>query len=504
MSRKTGGTSFAPVGEVQACSETLVLKQIRLTGLTHEEQEETTKEAHIMLSLDEHENVVKHHVSFIEAGALNIVMEYCSGGDLGKLIRETKNAGGRFSEKFIWQVFIDACSALHHLHKNRVLHRDIKPENVFLDSDSRAKLGDLGLGRLLGPNSKHAQSTVGTPLYFSPELCREELYDERSDVWALGCLVYQMAVLEPPFVAQNPIALAQKIVCSDFKPLPKHYSSDLTFLVSRMLEKDARRRPNTAQLLQYGPVKIYLIQDRMRRREQELKSRFNQREIELNRKISDLEKRLHASQDEVRQMRQSHDEHVARLCKKQTESDRRAKELEARIGKAHGKLSQRRPCIKEACDNLCVAALACLDISGEPGHARTPLQARVHYPSSYSPAGRAAQPPGSRGNRASPVSSATLKKKGNAPSQGKSKPSPGKERTFAAGSGAKGAKFVRTAKARLQDKENLNDDVSLLPKRNLFPATPVPSQSPLKTLGPARRVPTNFVVTDEDDSLYLV
>jgi serine/threonine protein kinase len=79
------------------------------------------------------------------------------------------------------------------LHQKRILHRDIKARNIFLDSELNVKIGDLGLGRELGPASRFAYTAVGTPLYFSPEMCQEERYNEKCDVWALGCLIYEMS-----------------------------------------------------------------------------------------------------------------------------------------------------------------------------------------------------------------------------------------------------------------------------------------------------------------------
>ncbi len=320
-------------GGASGSGRELVLKQVRLDGLSAQEQEETTREAHLMLNIDEHANIVKHYVSFIEEGYLNMVMEYCAGGDLAKLIRETAGRGELFSETFIWRVFVQVCLALQHLHANRVLHRDIKPDNVFLDAEGRVKVGDLGLGRLMSSQTRHARSTVGTPLYFSPELCKEDSYDERSDVWALGCLVYQMAALRPPFVAKSPIALAHKIVNAPPKPLPPRYSSDLHFVVHRMLEKEARDRPNVAQLLNYGPTKIHLMEDRMVEWEKQLLAQCARREedllAQLARRDLDLEALRRTREEDLEALRHARDDRLAAL-RRADAADARAEELEAK------------------------------------------------------------------------------------------------------------------------------------------------------------------------------
>ena len=81
----------------------------------------------------------------------------------------------------------------------KILHRDLKPGNIFLDESKNAKLGDFGLARVMNQESMYAQTNVGTPYYMSPEQIKEQKYNEQSDIWSLGCLVYEMAALRPPF-----------------------------------------------------------------------------------------------------------------------------------------------------------------------------------------------------------------------------------------------------------------------------------------------------------------
>ena len=112
-------------------------------------------------------------------------------------------------EETLWNFLIQICQGLKYLHQKRILHRDIKPRNIFLDAHGNIKIGDMGLGRALGPQSVFAYTGVGTPLYFSPELCQEQPYNQKSDIWAFGCLMYELACLDPPFKASNQIALAK-------------------------------------------------------------------------------------------------------------------------------------------------------------------------------------------------------------------------------------------------------------------------------------------------------
>ncbi len=104
---------------------------------------------------------------------------------------------------------IQISQGLKYLHDKRILHRDLKPQNIFLDEEDNIKIGDMGLGKILGPQTNYAYTAVGTPLYFSPQLCEEIPYDNKSDIWAFGCLMYELTSLRPPFVATNQLALAK-------------------------------------------------------------------------------------------------------------------------------------------------------------------------------------------------------------------------------------------------------------------------------------------------------
>ena len=102
------------------------------------------------------------------------------------------------------------CLGLQYLHANRVLHRDIKSANIFLDAQNHLKLGDLGVAKQLVQTFAH--TTVGTPYYMSPELVEEKPYNHKSDIWALGCVLYEMCTQTYPFNAKNFPELGLKIL----------------------------------------------------------------------------------------------------------------------------------------------------------------------------------------------------------------------------------------------------------------------------------------------------
>lgn len=122
---------------------------------------------------------------------------------------------------------------------------DVKCENIFLTDGGLAKLGDLGVAKLLSSHSNFAQTLVGTPFYLSPELCENRPYNERSDVWALGCVLYEMLTLRHPFDATSQAALFVKIVRGNCALCCLRPS--LSFLLSHMSPPHHRpRRPLAA------------------------------------------------------------------------------------------------------------------------------------------------------------------------------------------------------------------------------------------------------------------
>lgn len=187
-------------------------------------------------------------------------MEYCAGGDLAQLIqdRKQKRLAGRLNsmlpQEFILKVFYQLLQALKELHQNqqgKILHRYLKPANVFLTSAmGDVKLGDFGLARVLSSEVSMAISYVGTPYYMSPEQVAKMRYNESSDVWSLGCLIYELCALHPPFTAKDQKELYGKIKKGEFRRIPHAYSDELFTTLSSMLKQNPELRPSVQSLLQ--------------------------------------------------------------------------------------------------------------------------------------------------------------------------------------------------------------------------------------------------------------
>ncbi|XP_033112645.1 serine/threonine-protein kinase Nek4-like isoform X2 [Anneissia japonica] len=145
--------------------------------------------------------------------------------------------------------FVQVVLAVQYIHSQKILHRDLKTQNVFVTKMGLVKLGDFGIAKSLDQTLDKASTCVGTPCYLSPELCQDIPYNSKSDVWALGCLLYEMCAFQPAFDASNLISLFYKIVKCEHSEIPEEYSEQLVTLVNSILIKDPDKRPSANTLL---------------------------------------------------------------------------------------------------------------------------------------------------------------------------------------------------------------------------------------------------------------
>ncbi|XP_052046667.1 serine/threonine-protein kinase Nek10 isoform X4 [Apodemus sylvaticus] len=196
-----------------------------------------------------HPNVVRYYKTFLENDRLYIVMELIEGAPLGEHFSSLKEKHHHFSEERLWKIFIQLCLALRYLHKEkRIVHRDLTPNNIMLGDKDKVTVTDFGLAKQKQESSK-LTSVVGTILYSCPEVLKSEPYGEKADVWAAGCILYQMATLSPPFCSTNMLSLATKIVEAVYEPVPEGiYSEKVTDTIRRCLTPDAEARPDIVEV----------------------------------------------------------------------------------------------------------------------------------------------------------------------------------------------------------------------------------------------------------------
>uniref|UniRef100_K7G7D3 non-specific serine/threonine protein kinase n=1 Tax=Pelodiscus sinensis TaxID=13735 RepID=K7G7D3_PELSI len=232
-------------------SKQYVIKEINISKMSNKEREESRREVAVLANM-KHPNIVLYRESFEENGSLYIVMDYCEGGDLFRRINAQK--GILFSEDQIIDWFVQICLALKHVHDRKILHRDIKSQNIFLTKDGTIQLGAFGIARVLNSTVELARTCIGTPYYLSPEICQNKPYNNKSDIWALGCVLYEMCTLKHAFEAGNMKNLVLKIISGSFPPVSPHYSYDLRNLLSQLFKRNPRDRPSVNSILE----KIFL------------------------------------------------------------------------------------------------------------------------------------------------------------------------------------------------------------------------------------------------------
>ena len=208
-----------------------------------------------------HPNIIGYYGSFIEDGVLNVVMEYADNGSLFQLIQKCRQP---FSEEQVLSFFVQLLLALEHLHNKKILHRDLKTKNVFVTKKGQIKLGDFGLSKVLGSQTSFAHSAVGTPYYLSPELCEGNPYNQKSDIWAVGCIMYELTTFKHAFDATNLPALVMSIVQGKYNPISQQYSEGLRNAIETCLRKNPSRRPSIESLLQMPWMKRQVELEQMK------------------------------------------------------------------------------------------------------------------------------------------------------------------------------------------------------------------------------------------------
>lgn len=272
---------------------------------------------------------------------LHLYMEYCGGGDLGRYIRDLKKSGKRADEGFVWSVLTQLLCALYRCHygvdpppladklgfkstppprppagHQVILHRDLKPENVFLNSSNEVKLGDFGLSKLLAGPSSFASTYVGTPFYMSPEICSAQPYTLKSDIWSLGCIIYELCTHEPPFNAKTHFDLVTRIKEGKVKPLPRGYSKELGDVIGRCLVVNEEMRASTAELLEVPVVMLM-------RKEGEV--------VEMGKSLLEREKAAEKKEAEYQMKLESLDADKAKMLEEVDAALHREWEVKARL-----------------------------------------------------------------------------------------------------------------------------------------------------------------------------
>lgn len=325
-----GRGSFGSVRKVihMPTDTVMVRKEIKYGHMNQKERQQLISECKILSQLN-HENIVKFYSwdSNETEKILYLYMEYCSQGDLQKLIQQCKSEHKYMPEQTIWHILSQILLALYRCHYGEdtpnlvtiydrmrkpstttrnnsiVIHRDLKPGNIFLNDNGSnitnkkllknvgiVKLGDFGLAKSLGNSIQFATTYVGTPYYMSPEVLMDQPYSPLSDIWSLGCVIFEMCSLHPPFQAKTYLELQNKIKQGKFDKIPEYYSEGLMSIIKSMIRTNMRDRCSTFELLQD-------IQIRTSRKALELE-KLERNLLDYEKELVNIEKILEKQADE--------------------------------------------------------------------------------------------------------------------------------------------------------------------------------------------------------------
>lgn len=249
-----GAGAYSNVFKVRRLADQQIyaLKKVKMHKLNKTEKNNALNEIRILASIH-HPNIISYKEAFFEeSGNLCLVMEYADSGDLFQKIVKHQKRSALISEHFIWNAFTQVTQGLRVLHELRVLHRDMKSANIFLNRDGTVKLGDMNVSKETKNGLLYTQT--GTPYYASPEVWQDKPYNTKSDIWSLGCVLYEACTLKPPFRAEDMQGLYDKVIQGDFSPISSNYSKDLSWIIKKLLQVDPNKRPNCDQILRVPAV----------------------------------------------------------------------------------------------------------------------------------------------------------------------------------------------------------------------------------------------------------
>ena len=252
---KLGEGSFSVVYKVKRKIDNQIyaLKKVKLDNLKEKNILNSLNEVRILASVKSN-YVISYKEAFHDENenTLIIVMEYADNGDLYNLIKKYKKNHKYLEESEIWKIFIQLIKGLKSLHDLNILHRDLKSANVFLFNNGLAKLGDLNVAKVAKKGLTYTQT--GTPYYASPEVWKDLPYDFKSDIWSLGCVLYEMITLNVPFKCDMRM-LYKKVIKGEFKKIPCRYSKDLDNIVHLLIQVNQDKRPTCQELLNNKIIK---------------------------------------------------------------------------------------------------------------------------------------------------------------------------------------------------------------------------------------------------------
>ena len=226
-----------------------VIEKINLKNVKKEEIELMKNEVDILLTINS-ENIVKYYDSFEDNESFNIIMEYCDGLDLRKYINDHKNSCDFLKKKIIYHFILEICKGLKEIHKNNLIHRNLKPDNIFLTADLKVKIGNFGISKQIKNINEYDITQIDSIIYMAPEIINKKKYNNKVDIWSLGCIIHELCTLNFCFEGKSVKELINNILeCKHEKINQIMYDDNLQKLIDSLLNKDYSKRPNIEKII---------------------------------------------------------------------------------------------------------------------------------------------------------------------------------------------------------------------------------------------------------------
>ncbi|EAR94919.1 Serine/Threonine kinase domain protein (macronuclear) [Tetrahymena thermophila SB210] len=275
--KRLGEGSFGSVYQVKRKSDEKIyaMKKVKMMSLSTKEKENALNEVRILASIKS-DNIISYKEAFYDekSSTLCIIMEFATKGDVLQQISEKKKKHSYFEENLIWKYAADMLLGLKSLHDMKILHRDLKGANVFIAEDGSLKLGDLNVSKVQKRDFAYTQT--GTPYYTSPEVWQNRPYDSKCDVWSLGCVLYEIVTLEPPFKGTSMEDLYKRVLRGNFSPINlQRYSSDLQKFIESCLKVEPKMRSSVESLLNHKCIMPHLKPEQIAMLEKKKKEKID-------------------------------------------------------------------------------------------------------------------------------------------------------------------------------------------------------------------------------------
>jgi NIMA (never in mitosis gene a)-related kinase len=176
-------------------------------------------------------------------------MEYCDGSDLNTFIKKYKDKNEFIEEEILFNIILSICEGIKIIHDNNIIHRYLKPENILITENKTIKINNFQLARKINFVSCNS---IGTTNYMAPEIINGEKYNNKIDIWSLGCIIYELLTLNVCFQGENIIDIIDKIINDMHGKIDTNkYNDKWQTLIDLLLKKNHKERPNINEVYKY-------------------------------------------------------------------------------------------------------------------------------------------------------------------------------------------------------------------------------------------------------------